>query len=240
MIHFFHEVASEDATPELIEEVVKEQCRCWFHLNHLLKQWGGQFSQYEERVTTVHWQITRMREYLSVAFDRLRPQIEIDKNTGSTFHMCSGCGYEAAEVRNVSDVLFEKTCRVCGLIEGYAEINCPSECGQKIHIKAEHGSKRTCDNCGFQVAADELSELLSTEFLDPVDYVQINCALCMSAGSVVQHGEIYVCSECLSMANGLASCEWCSELQMGGGDLEFSYHSGCEFCDGHAEWVSSE
>jgi len=34
----------------------------------------------------------------------------------------------------------------------------------------------------------------------------------------------------------IAGCEWCNELQMGGGDLEFSFDSGCEFCDGRAGW----
>jgi hypothetical protein len=50
----------------------------------------------------------------------------------------------------------------------------------------------------------------------------------------VKHHEIYVCTECLGTSDEIAGCGWCNELQMGGGDLEHSYHTGCEFCDGHA------
>lgn len=239
MIHFFHEAASEEATPELIEEVVKEQCLCWFHLEHLLEQWNDQFSQYEQQILRVRWSMRRNRAYLSIAFERLGPKIEEGKKAGLKFHACSGCGYEAAEMTELSDVLFENNCHVCGLSESYAEIQCPNECGQKIHV-AGHGSDRTCSNCGHQVTAGELSDVLSTEYVDPVDYVQMNCALCVSLGSVVKHGEIYVCTECLETSDKIAGCGWCHERQMGGGDLDYSYQTGCEFCDGHAGWTRDD
>lgn len=240
MIHFFHEAGSDEAEPALVEEVVKEQFLCWFHLERLLKQWEDQFALFEQQIFQTQWLMRRNRAYLSVAFDRLKPKIEEANKKGSTFHACSGCGYDAAEVNELSDILFEQACRVCGLSEAYAEIDCPAECGNKIRIEADHGSNRTCSSCGHEISADELGEILSTECIDPVDYMQMNCALCCSLGSVVLHHEIYVCAECLSTSDEVAGCGWCSEMQMGGGDLEYSYLSGCEFCEGQAGWTRDD
>lgn len=240
MIHFFHEVGSGKADSAVVEEVVKEQCLCWFHLERLLERWEDQFALFKQKIQRTRWLMRRNRSYLSVAFDRLEPKIEQDKKKGKIFHACSGCGYDAAEVGALSDILFEQICRVCGLSEAYAEIDCPAECENKIHIEADHGSARTCSSCGHEVSPDELGEILGTEYVDPLDYTQMNCALCMSLGSVVQHHEIYVCTECLSTSNEIAGCSWCSEMQMGGGDLEYSYITGCEFCEGQAGWTRDD
>lgn len=240
MIHFFHEADSDEAEPALVEEVVKEQCLSWFHLERLLEQWKDQFTPFEQQIRQTRWLMRQNRSYLSVAFERINPAIKEDEKNGRVFRACSGCGYEAAEVDEVSGILFEQTCRVCGLTEACAEIDCPAECGSKIHIEADHGSFRTCLSCGHEVTLDELRDILDTEHVDPRDYVGMNCALCASLGSVVLHHEIYVCTECLSTSHEIATCEWCNEMQMGGGDLEYSYYSGCEFCDGRAGWTRDE
>jgi hypothetical protein len=240
MIHFFHEAGYDEADPALVEEVVKEQCLCWFHLERLLEQWEDQFALFDQHILRTRFLMRRNQAYLSVAFERLKSKIEGDKKKGQVFHACLGCGYEAGEVHELSDILFEQTCRVCGLSEAYAEIDCPAGCGVKIHIKADHGSDRTCPDCGHVVTADQLEAILRTEYIDPDDYTRMNCALCASLGSVVQHHELYVCVECLGTSDEIAGCEWCNELQMGGGDLEYSYHTGCEFCDGHAGWTRDD
>lgn len=240
MIHFFHEAGSNEAEPALMEEVVKEQCLCWFHLERLLEQWEDQFDLFEQEIARTGWLMRQNRSYLSVAFERLKPKIEDDKKKGRIFHDCSGCGYQAAAVNALSDVLFEQACCVCGLSVAYAEIDCPAECGSKIHIEADHGSARTCPKCGKEATVDELGGILGTEYVDYADYTQMNCALCSSIGSVVQHHELYVCTECLSRSSEIAGCDWCNEMQIGGGDLEYSYHTGCEFCEGHAGWTRDE
>ena len=240
MVHFFHEASSEKAEPTLVEDIVKEQCLCWFHLERLLDQWKDQFARYEQEIQRTRYSMRRNRSYLLVIFERHKSKIEEDKKSGATFHVCSGCGYEAAEVDELSEVLFEQTCRVCGLSEAYAEVDCPNECDSKIHIEADHGSARICLNCGYKVTGDDLEKILDTEYADPGEYIPMNCALCLSLGSVVQHHEIYVCTECLSTRDEIAGCEWCNELQMGGGDLEHSYHGGCEFCEGQAGWTRDD
>ena len=237
MIHFFHEVDAKEAPPKLMEEIVKEQCHCWFHLNNLLTQWRDQFVAFDAHIARISYVLRSNRSFLAVAFDQLKPKIEEDKRNGMTFHICSGCGYEAAEGNALSQVLFEQSCRCCGLSEGYAEIECPAECGTKVRVFAKHGSNRTCPKCEHELTTSDLDVVLDTEYVDPTatDFnTSMNCALCVSFGSVVQHHEIYVCTECLENSSEIAGCDWCGELQMGGGDLEASYYFGCEFCDGKA------
>jgi hypothetical protein len=64
----------------------------------------------------------------------------------------------------------------------------------------------------------------------------INCAACTSLASGVRHDSVVVCSECLIAERDAPECGWCSERQIGGGDLRNSEWSGCEFCDGRAGW----
>jgi hypothetical protein len=138
---------------------------CWFHLERLLDQWKDQFALFNRQILRTRFLMRGNGSYLSVSFERLKPKIEEDKKGGQVFHACPGCGYEAAEVDKLSDALFEQTCRICGLSEGYAEIDCPAECGNKIHIKADHGSNRTCPDCGHVVTAGELEDILGTEYM---------------------------------------------------------------------------
>lgn len=236
MIHFFHEAGADGADPQTVQEVVREQCLCWFHLRSLLRQWSDQFQDYDEIVTRVDWRMQRNREFLRVKFDQIRDQIEADKAEGTVFSNCSGCGFDAAELIEQTDVLRDVTCRVCHLNRGYLEFTCPAQCGATVNVEADHGSDRSCSECGHEVTGEELDSVLSTEFVRHEDYRQMSCAYCTSMGCVVQHGDWFICLECLSHEEGIAECEWCNEMQIGAGDLEFSYHSGCEFCDGHAGW----
>lgn len=186
MIHFFHNAGTAKADQALIEEIVKEQCLSWYYLERLLSEWGDQFEEFETKIAGVRWRMKQNRAFLSVAFDRLKPKIDADKKAGTTFQVCSGCGYEAAAVTGVSDILFAKQCRVCGLSEAYLEIACPAECGSTLHIEADPAS-HTCEECGHHVTADELGDALNTEYCDPTDFdTPINCAMCSGYHTVVQ------------------------------------------------------
>ncbi|UXU75564.1 MULTISPECIES: hypothetical protein [unclassified Paracoccus (in: a-proteobacteria)] len=241
MIHFFHEAGTAKAGQAMIEGIVKEQCLSWYYLERLLSEWADQFEEFDTRIATIRWRMKQNRAFLSVAFDRLKPEIDAAKKAGAKFAACSGCGYEASAVTELSDIFFEKHCRLCGLGEAYLEIPCPADCGTTLHIKADHGSDRTCETCGHKVTAGELSDALDTEYSDPSDYEpQVNCAMCSSMGRVVQHHDTFICTECLSTDESAPQCGWCNERQIGGGDLEFSYHSGCEFCDGQAGWTKDD
>ncbi len=240
MIHFFHEAGTTKAGQAMIEGIVKEQCLSWYYLERLLSDWGDQFEEFDTKIATVRWRMKQNRAFLSVAFDRLKPKIEADSKAGTAFQDCSGCGYEAAAVTELSDVLFEKHCRVCGLVEAYIEIPCPDECGEVLHIEPDFGS-HTCEECGHIVTSEELADVLDTEYSDPTDFeTPMNCAMCSGYHSVVQHHDTFICTECLATSDSAPLCEWCNERQIGGGDMEFSYHSGCEFCEGQAGWTKDD
>jgi hypothetical protein len=240
MIHFFHEAGAGQADQALIEEIVKEQCLCWFYLERLLSEWDDQFEEFDTKIAGVRWRMKQNRAFLSIAFDRLKPSIEAEKKNGKAFHVCSGCGFEASAVAELSDILFEKDCRVCGLGEAYIEISCPGGCGTTLHLEANSGS-HTCGSCEHHVTAEVLAGALNTEYSDPTDFeTPINCAMCSGYQTVVLHHETFICTECFGTANAAPLCGWCSERQIGGGDLEYSYHSGCEFCDGQAGWTKDD
>ena len=162
MIHFFHEAGAEAAAPETIQEVVLEQCRCWYHLRSLMRQWSEQFEDYEQTLMRIDWQSQRNRNFLQVKFDQIKTKIENDTKDGSIFADCSGCGFPAAELHEQSHILKDVICRVCGLDRGYLEIACPANCGGTIHIEADHGSERTCQKCNHVVETDELLAVLDT------------------------------------------------------------------------------
>ena len=234
MIHFFHEAGSEEAPTYLVVEIAKEQYKCWYYLKNLIKQWRDQFDAFDHHINRINSVLRSNQSFLSDAFDLLKPEIEEDRRNGMTFHSCLGCGYEAVGVNVLSSVLYEQSCRCCGLIEEwYAEIKCPVLCGSTVRIAAEYGGDRTCPKCDYELTPSDLDEALNTECIDPTDFDTVmNCALCRTSGSVVQHHKIYVCTECLANSSETAGCDWCGGMQMGGDDIEGSFYFGCEFCDG--------
>ncbi len=235
MIHFFHEAGKKKADDALTEEIVKELCLCWFHLERLLSDWDDQFDEFKQEIFTVSWRMKQLRAYLQVTFDRLKPEIVAAKKAGTVFKTCSGCGFEAAVVTEVSEVFFEKRCKVCGLGESYVEMPCPSGCEKLLHIDGHNVSGFTCDECEHEVTPENLADALDTKFSDPSDFEPpINCAQCSNLGSVVQHNETFVCTNCLYSEESAPQCGWCNERQIGGDDLEHSYYTGCEFCEGHS------
>ncbi len=241
MIHFFHEAGRKEADDTLTEEIVKELCLSWFHLDRLLAEWSDQFDAFQAEVASVDTKMKSLREFLKVTFERLKPEIATLKKAGTAFNVCAGCGFEAAAVEQIEGMLFEQRCKVCGLGETYLEIPCPAECGATLHIEAEYGSDRTCQNCGCEVTASDLADVLDTEGYDPTDFhTPINCAYCSSLGTVVQHHEIFICTECLERDVSAPTCDWCNEAQIGGGDLDHSHYTGCEFCEGHAGWMKDD
>lgn len=240
MIHFFHEAGTTTGGQTMIEGIVKEQCLSWYYLERLLSEWADQFEDFDAKITTVRWRMKQNRAFLSVAFDRLKLKIEADKKAGTAFQICSGCGYESAAVIDLSDILFEKHCRVCSLGKAYVEMPCPGKCGKTLHIEDDSYS-RTCEECGHSVTAKELAQRLNTEYSDPTDFdTPTNCAMCSGYHTAVQHHDTFICSECLSTDDSAPQCGWCNERQICGGDLEFSYHSGCEFCDGQVGWTKDD
>lgn len=238
VIHFYHEATSAKASPSQIEAITREQCLGWYHLERLLKHWGKPFTGYDKDIARIVRVMRKNRQYLNAVYESELPNIKEDQVTGAVFVECGGCQFGAAKVSSLADKIADHDCRVCGLKQRYIEIKCPNEaCSAAIRMEADQGEKPVCENCGHEVSGAEISNALDTELHDPSDPATgKNCASCMEYHSVVQHHDTYVCTECLSVSEHIAGCQWCNELQIGGGDLEGSYYSGCEFCDGKVGW----
>lgn len=239
MIHFFHEAHSATAKKKLREEIAIEQCSGWFFLRRLLERWDPIFSDYNEKINAINYSMKEHEIYLDTVFKRITPEIKKAKEQGINFVGCKRCKKEASEENQRTDNIFEYKCRVCLFEDGAIKIDCPTEeCNQKIVLESgDPDQKILCTACDTDLSSKDLSEILDTEYHDHGDFVQKNCAACGGHGSVVQHEDFYVCSECFYFTKDIGYCGWCSEGQIAGGDLEHSYHTGCEFCDGFSGWT---
>ena len=234
MIHFFHESATPEAQNADKEKVAAEQCVCWFYLEQLFVKWADQVTEFNEQIANLRWKMHQNVQFLAIKFDRLGPEIKEAKAKGIDFANCAGCNHDAAKIETLSDELAEHHCLVCGLFETCLTILCPS-CKVTMRVEHDYADMRSCPACKNQIAASELAHILNTHYVKPKYHTFISCGHCISTNSVVLHGKRYICSVCLEIEKKVASCEWCNELQIGGGDLEFSFETGCEFCDGRAE-----
>ncbi|WP_300295640.1 hypothetical protein [Ferrovibrio sp.] len=238
VIHFFHEAVTKRAKPSQIEAVIKEQCLGWYHLERLLRSWGKPFSKYDAEITAIDKLMRQNWQYLKAIYDTELPKIIEDQKKGIVFADCGGCQFKASEVSNLTDMILDHKCRVCGLGQRYLEFKCPEDdCGGTIRMEADHGTKGVCEKCDHELDQGEIGEALDTEMVDHGMMPDAkNCAFCMGYHSVVQHHDYFVCTECLSVESDISLCDWCNEYQIGGGDLEHSHYTGCEFCDGKAGW----
>ena len=236
MIHFFHEAASPEAEEAARARVTAELLLGWFHLLRLFRNWKGIFTDYEQDIRRVEARMQAVRAYLNVVYDTLKPQIAERTGSGTIFCNCPSCGYPSASILPVAGAVADLDCMVCGLSDHLVTMPCPQEdCQGTLHLTGYNTADEACDSCQQQVEKQELAAFLDTEDVDYPHFTTKNCGPCNGHGTVVQHNGLYVCTNCLSHAEGIPTCEWCNEMQLGY-DLEFSYYKGCEFCDGKGGW----
>lgn len=238
MVHFVHETGRTELDAKAVTAVAIEQCRGWLHLHRLLAEWQGEFAWSPGRLERTQRLMAGHREFLSVRFDALSGEIAEAKQAGTRFRRCDVCAYEAAAITAHSPMVAAVKCLVCSTRDTLIAVECPNdECGLEVELTGHWGTGQSCPQCQELIGPDELRNALETSPVDPSHgESKTNCALCTSLGSVVTHENIFVCTECFGFEDSVGHCEWCDESQMGGGDLEFSYRTGCEFCDGAAGW----
>lgn len=236
MIHFYHEAASTGAGEKLIEAIAREQCAGWFFLRRILESWGGVYYEYSERINALNLQMKGHQIYLQTVYDKISPEIEIDKKKGGKYRSCPSCTFIASLESELTSNISEYTCKVCLFNERLIKIDCPNDnCNEEITLDGRDYENRRCHKCDYEIENDELEGIISTSTDDYTNPSPLaNCAYCTSQYCVIPHHDFYICLECLALDKEIAGCEWCNEAQIGGGDLEFSYAGGCEFCDGRA------
>lgn len=239
MVHFFHEAHFGDQSRRTLDRVAIEQCSGWFHLSRLLRKWDTLFSPYGEKVQQINQMMKTHEVYLDTVFERIAPEITIAKKDGVKFNQCTRCKRGASEVMKLTEFLYKNKCRVCLHTEQLIQVPCPNDgCEGVIVFDGWKGeSSGVCDECEKKMSSKDLSELLNTNPSSPDSFdFAINCAACGTPDEVIEHEEYYVCMNCYYIEDSLQHCEWCSEGQIGGGDLEYSGYSGCEFCEGAQGW----
>lgn len=235
MVHFFHEAHSTKNT--LLEEIAIEQSSGWFFLRRLLTGWDDVFGDYRGKIDSINASMKEHDIYLETVFSRITPEIDLAKQNGAIFRDCTRCKKAASEEHKLTEYLFNCKCRVCLFQEYLLKIPCHEPDCEGLFEIVEGDTDVCCPTCNESIDKDHLSDILDT---DPVgtdnyaDYKPRNCAMCSTPGEVIEHHTHYICKECFYIADEIAGCGWCNELQIGGGDLEMSEYSGCEFCDGLA------
>jgi cell division protein FtsB len=117
MVHFFHVAHSEEESDKFKRDIVKKQLKAWFFLHQLLiTKWKAVFSSWEERISELDKELRKLHEFLQVIFDNLKPKIEENKKKGVLYEECPSCGFQAQELSEEKNTIYEAKCLVCGLV----------------------------------------------------------------------------------------------------------------------------
>jgi predicted RNA-binding Zn-ribbon protein involved in translation (DUF1610 family) len=240
MIHFFHEAHSEGESGKFIRSIVKKQLKAWFFLHQLLiVKWKNEFSSWADEIAELDTELKKLHDFLQVVFDNLKPQIEEKKKKGIRFDECPSCGFESQELDEVKNTVYEAKCLVCSLVEKSLNIECP-ECGETVILKKEGFGQ--CQLCSKHLEPEDVAGALidsgaahiaAKEGDDSWD--EGNCGDCDGYHTVVRtENDEWICASCFGVFESPEVCGWCNELNTG--DMEDSYVTGCNHCEGMAGW----
>jgi hypothetical protein len=230
LVHFFHPDYSEIIS---LTSIITEQWSAWYYLHRLVcDDWEDYFSDYHDEIEDVHSLICGNWKYFEAKFKEIQPDIEEEKQAGITFNKCSVCGYEAARLINLSDIIFSHSCIVCHNKDNEIHVACP-DCDNEIIVVDQ--AIGICSKCGFETDFEFLFSGLAP-YQDPKeDSIIAYCAQCeYPRPSVIPMGEYDekgLCLNCNTLHESKGNCRYCGEL-IAGMDLGNSYVNGCIFCGG--------
>lgn len=231
LIHFFHPDLSGNDNARA--QIVSEQGRAWFHLHRLLNEWP-EFADFKTDIDKAEHGLRQHRKYLKAKFDALEPEIKLLTERGHHVCGCPACGFEAAVDIKINPQMCDWECRVCENQFFTVSLTCP-HCDEETRISAD----RQCVECGEEITADELADALE----DPTEAYLVargkidgtprgNCSFCDGHQTVIHCHDKHLCTECFEMTDGMEQCGWCSETN--NGDMDGSFYTGCNFCEGYA------
>lgn len=198
---------------------VAEQCRAWYQLRELLTQtWADVFADFRSQVERVERLLREHRTHLQVRFEELEPTLAGPANAGLVV-LCPSCDFRAGVAEPGQGRVHPFKCHVCE----YSATALRTASGVLEHHEC----------------AEILDQLDPTPPLSPKEMSTYQpdrgyCGECFPfQETVARDGDDYVCVECCARFDleSSKSCEWCNERWFGW-DSEWSYHSGCEHCDG--------
>lgn len=244
MVHLFHEAHSVEESGKLKRDIVKKQLKAWFFLHQLLvAKWKDEFSPWKEKIAELDCELRKLHEFLRVAFDNLKPQINENKKKGILYDECPSCGFEAQELCEDENTIYEAKCLVCGLTEISLNIQCP-KCGETVTLKNEGFGQ--CQSCGKKLEPEDVASTLidgGAAHIAAMEgdcaWGEANCSDCDGYHTVVRtENDEWICASCFGVFDSLEACSWCNELNTG--DMEHSYVAGCNHCDGMAGWYKDD
>jgi hypothetical protein len=243
MIHFFHIGLDNDGQARA--QIVAEHCRSWFHLHRLLNRWDMYFGDFRAAIVRADRSVKAHRKYLSAKFKALKSELDASCKTGNNPKSCSACGFKAAipdELDELDDQIASLQCLVCDHSELQVETECP-HCNQPVVIANE--GYATCIHCGGAIEPEHLADVLPDHdaahiaIIDRDDsWEPANYGNCDGHHTAVRRGDMYFCTICFDLNKHVNVCEWCNEPNTG--DMEHSYLTGCNHCDGKAGWEKDD
>lgn len=214
-------------------EVEAEQCRAWYRLHHLLTSvWQDVFGDSRSRIDQVEATLRGHRPYLKARFEALEAKLT-GLSTAGLIAKCPACEFASAEMKKPLRPVVPFRCEVCGADGDLAEF----ECGNRLAL---YDLPTDCA-CGEEHTKEELFDALDANTgLSPKEASMAPdapiCGECLEGESMVVEydgGEGYQCLDCgvYFEPEFYGACDYCSTPYVGY-DLEGSYLTGCELCDG--------
>lgn len=245
LVHFFEPSYLNETDPKhkaRVELVIKEQCRSWYKLNHIINNnWASIFQNFKSEFGVINNLIKTNAKYLQARFEEVQPELKDLEDEGYLVIDCLSCGYKAFNTNIINDdvPLYDKgECKVCDDMTWVVIFKC-TKC-QSSNVYSGNREFIVCD-CGETTdALDLIGEDFANEtahFVDKNQADSIFCSECVEE-TVVSEGDGYLCLLCLSEFGHLVECEWCSEKYATDNEsyLQDSFFDGCEKCDGRLGW----
>ncbi len=248
-IHFFHSAHTSsgltDSPQSMIEpesfKIAKEQLVAWHRLHRLLQRdWKHEFERWLDKIDAIEARLKNHREFLALIFEEVTPILNECRSRGELIETCHACGFGSSVHQPGTNLSYEAPCKVCGFQTRCASILCPS-CEEPVRFEGEGWT--TCTACSVLLEPDHIADALEDEgeaFIAARDgdssWDRGNCADCDGYHTVVRTSSIqWFATCCLVSYDSVEICGWCNETNTG--DMEMSYHSGCNQCDGYGGWT---
>ncbi len=233
VVHFFHNAYSKKASDTLLQEIVAEQCKAWFHLHQKLTgSWSEHFGEHQKVIAHLDKAFHGHRVFLKAKFVALKPNVDKETSDGIEFKICKACGFHSARVNEVTEPLVDLECVVCGAGGSSLLMPCP-KCGTNTEIYDL--ANAICDNeeCNSEISlADVISKYgPSYDPRDGEDSPLSYCACCeYPEETVIPLDDKYLCLWCIQWYDLVENCAYCG-TSLVGFDPDGSYINGCFLCE---------
>jgi hypothetical protein len=232
IIHFY---SSKITQKEEQLQIVQLIHRAWY-LTYKIIDTTTKFDAFKSGFNLINTEMMKFQDYLGVIFSENSSKLDKLEAAGNDITYCDECGYASFLGDSSDDLIKEGRCIVCANEKIYIKIKCES-CERSNCLFSSHMDlldlKCSNDECGVTITCDHneiLNELegISDDPKHGSDYP--SCSECETQYCVGMFKNVWLCSNCLCVHDGIAQCEFCGEYITR--YKEDSYLSGCGFCDG--------